>query len=334
MAAKVFPEIPRGVLARLLDMCGTPGPMSPRHLMGEPLPLSPLQIAELYGAEYLTRAAASPEALSPTFARAAQVLLNPTTNLTFRIWGADALCAETNILFPGDIVAGGGVALPPVDQHYRMAAFVEPDDIVADLRPVLPPKRDDESKRFDFDAHLDVGVAAVLFALVDLERAREDGNGAAGFSEPEISGYLNGRWGFTGFDTLLSYVTAAGMRSRPPGVAEVEYGLGVLKDAGSVESVAPERYTLSKALRPLVALTRTLSSGLQWQRVTLLESGDTLLVNRIYIYGDHGLTLCLAPTVKSRMLVASVLRREVSSFVADEISGVAGASSRVAAASQ
>ena len=82
-------------------------------------------------------------------------------------------------------------------------------------------------------------------------------------------------------------------------------------------------------MRPLVDLTKDLSSGLQWQRVTLLESGDTLVVNRIYLYGEDGLTLCLAPTTQARMLVASVARRDVLTFVVDEITGVAGASSRV-----
>ena len=92
-------NIPRSVLAKLLDIAGEPNDISPRKLM-EPGELYPFQLAELYGNGFIELPEGGDIKLSPTFRKVAGVLLNPQTNLTFRIWGANDMCAETNIQFP------------------------------------------------------------------------------------------------------------------------------------------------------------------------------------------------------------------------------------------
>ncbi|MFP1632830.1 zinc ribbon domain-containing protein [Zhengella sp. ZM62] len=320
MTLTSFSEIPRGVLASLLDLCGEAGDMSPRHLMGEAEPLNPLQIAQLYAGGYLSKAAFSRDAMTPQFRRAARVLLDPRTNLTFRIWGSEDLCAESNVQFPGDVVDGGGVMLLPVSGSYRISAFVEPEDIIRDLAQALPPDSNRLVNPFLFEGQFDAAVAAVLFALVDLQRASTDRR--QGFSSQDIFGYLHGQWGMTGFSQLLTYVQTAGMQSRPPQPLEVDAALAQLEAAGTIRRFRSGHCQVSDDLRPLVDLTRSLVAGLQWQRVTRLAEGDRLVNSRIYAYGDGGLTLCFIPTIKGRLYVGTVDYKSVLDFVIEEVGGL------------
>lgn len=327
-AVKSFPPIPAGVLAHLLDLCGPPGPMSPRLLMGQAQGLDPLQVAELYAGEYLTRPEVTGDSLSPRFLRCAQTILNPRTNLTLRTWGVENVCAETNVQFPGDISGGRGVALTPVDGVYHLAGLLDGESILADVRGALPPPRERESRPIDFEAHLDASVAAVLFALVDLVRKAEPGRGGA--SEVEIAGYLEGRWGLTHFDDLVSYVAAGGMLSRPPVGRAVESALEMLTASGTLVTDSAGNCALAPEVSRLAALTRGPLSGIQWQRVSMLESGERIVANRTYVFGDEELTLCFAPTVATRLLIMSIAREELLRFLIDEIMGVAGVDSQIA----
>ena len=320
MTATSFSEIPRGVLAGLLDMCGNPAEMSPRRLMGEAETVNPVQIAQLYGGGYLSRARMGRDALSPLFKQAANVLLDPRTNLTFRIWGAEELCAETNIQFPGNIENGHGVMLLPVSGSYRMSAFVEPEDIVTDLSRALPPGDGGLVSPFNFEASFDAAAAAVLFALIDLHRAATGHRKAV--AAHEIFGYLNGQWGLTGFNQLTTYVQAAGMQSRPPSIIEVELALAKLEAMEAVSKASGDHYRIADELRPLVDLTRSLASGLQWERVSRQDIGEIVVSNRIFVYGDGGLTISFIPTVKGRLFVQTVAQSSVIDFVIDEISGL------------
>lgn len=320
MTLTSFSEIPRGVLASLLDLCGKAGDMSPRHLMGEAEPVNPLQIAQLYAGGYLDKASFTRDAVTPPFRRAARVLLDPRTNLTFRIWGSEDLCAESNVQFPGDLVDGGGVMLLPVSGNYRISAFVEPEDIVGDLAQGLPPGSNRLVNPFLFEGQFDAAVAAVLFALVDLQRVSTDRR--QGFSSQDIFGYLDGQWGMTGFGQLLTYVQTAGMQSRPPQPVEVDAALAQLEAAGTLRRSRSDHFQVSDDLRPLIDLTRSLVAGLQWQRVTRQADSDRLVNSRIYAYGDGGLTLCFIPTVKGCLYVGTVDYKSVLDFVIEEVGGL------------
>ena len=172
MTLTTFQDVPRGVLARLLDLTGPAAEMSPRPLMGEPSQIDPYQVAQLFGGGYLADTRIAEDALTPVFRRAAEVIRNPGTHLTVRIWGADDICGETSMLLPGDIAEGGGVLLTPIRRHYRMAAFVEPKDIISLIGPMLPLNEAAAPVPYDFEAHLEAAGAAVLFAITDLVRGR------------------------------------------------------------------------------------------------------------------------------------------------------------------
>jgi hypothetical protein len=324
MTLTTFQDVPRGVLARLLDLTGRPAQMSPRRLMGAPSQIDPYQVAQLFGGGYLADTRIAEDALTPAFRQAAEVVRNPRTNLTVRIWGEDDVCGETSMLFPGDIAEGGGVLLTPIRRHYRMAAFVEPQDIISLVGPMLPVDAPPRPAPFDFAAHLEAAVAAVLFALADLTRGRGLEGGRTSFSAHEISGYLAGRWCLTGFDDLTTYAQSVGMQSRPPAILEVEHALEKLSAAKAIRQVAGARYTLSPELMPLVELTRGTLSGLQWQRLSRLDDGATLIVDRTFVYGEEGLILQMSPTVDAQIHIASTPQQAVTDFVIDEISGHVG----------
>ena len=49
----IYPDIPRSVLARLLDLAGKSDGISPRPLLGEPAILNTDQLSELYAGGYI-----------------------------------------------------------------------------------------------------------------------------------------------------------------------------------------------------------------------------------------------------------------------------------------
>lgn len=320
-----FSDIPRSVLAGLLDLAGQGSVMSPRPLMGEACALNKHQLAELYAGNFVKLPKDSTIILSSIFTQVAKVLLNPHTNITFRIWGNDDMCAETNILFPSNIIDGCGVVLNQIGEYYKISAPVDDTDVLNLVRPVIPSGPEEELD-FEFEGHFDVPVAAVLFGVIDMARQQANSGEAyqkkdrsSVFSAPQISGYLDGQWGLTGFEQFISYVAAAGMKPKPPSLIEIDNALRLLSDTGALTRIDEERYSVSPVLEPLISLTTDMHAGLQWQRVSFVESGELLSSNRIYLFGDQSLILCLSPMVKGKIFISRVVRDELIDFLLEEL---------------
>jgi len=195
----LFHEIPREILAALLDHEGAHGVLSPRPLMGRAGGVNRHQLAELYAGNFVELPYDDKIVSTPEFAHAAQVLLNPATQITFRIWRDEAACAETSALFPGDLIDAGGVILNQIDGSYQMVSPVSLDDVIRLISPVIPPM-DNKAAVFDFEGNFEIPVAAVLFGLIDMVRLHAGGGTdqqdteAACFSLAQISAFLEG-WG-------------------------------------------------------------------------------------------------------------------------------------------
>lgn len=308
-----FYDIPRPILASLLDMNGPAGDMSPRPLMGEAAPVTKHQLAELYAGGYIELPADSKVTLTPPFKRVAETLKNPATNVTFRLWGADNTCGETSLLFPGDIIDGEGVVLNQIDDNYRLAAPVETSDMLDLLRPAIPAEGTWENQ-VTFEGQFDVPVAVTLFGIFDLVRR----NDRSAFTASQIYGYLDGQWGLTGFDCLISYVAVAGMMPRPPSLKEVEFALLTLLDAKMITENTSEQYSLADSLAPVMALLPETFSGLQWQRVSQAGPAGLLCSNRIFLICKDGFILSLSPIGKGRIFISVIRREALISFLLDE----------------
>lgn len=322
MSLTTFSDIPRSILALLLDGVGKAQGISPRLLMGEPGTIGPQERAQLYAGGFIEIPDKPKVKLTSRFVNVARVLLNPHTNINIRIWGKDNTCGETNIQFPGDIMQGNGVILNQMGRMYRICAFVDDSTIVKMVGEAMPDPKE-QNIEFDFKAHLDNTVAAILFAVVDLARAR-----AAKKTEPvlnmvfntqDIHGYMFDLWTLTGFKNLITYITAVGIMTESPSLADTVDGLRLLTKAGLLKEIRRDSYSLAKAVEPLVRLTVGQPSGIQWQRVSLLDNGETLVSNRLFLFGDKSLMLCLAPTVKGRIYISRVRRKEITDFLAEEM---------------
>lgn len=322
MSLTVFSDIPRSVLALLLDGVGKPSSMSPRLLMGDSGTIGPREKAELYAGGFIQVPGKAKVGLTPQFVKAARVLLNPHTILNIRIWGKDAVCGETNIQFPRDIMTGDGVILNQIGRMYRISAFVD-DSTVVKLAGQAVPEPAEQDLQFEFKAHLDNPVAAILFAVVDLARAQAAKKSGPilkmVFNTSDVYTYMYNRWTLTGFKDLITYVAAVGIMTEAPSLTDTVDGLRVLSQAGLLKETRKDSYSLTQAIEPLARLTVGQPSGLQWQRVCLMDNGDQLVTNRTYIFGDKSLMLCLAPTVKGRMYISRVRRKEITDFLADEV---------------
>jgi hypothetical protein len=317
-------NIPRSVLARLLDMAGNPEGISPRPLMGEPGKLYPFQLAELYASDFIELPKDGNVVLSPAFLRIARALLNPKTNLTFRIWGEYSICAETNIQFPGHIIDGGGVILNQVGKSYQLSAFVSDAEILKLLGPLLtedPAEKND----FQFEGHLDASVVAVLFGFIDLARrqvrSKESAKAAENetvFTSQQVNEYLYKEWGVTGFEDLVTYITATSMKFDPPSLSEIGQGLETLAKADVLTKIDKDKFTLSPVLAPLVYLTTGNQAGLQWQRVTQIESNELLWSNRIFIFFGKSMILQFSPTIENKVYISRVTRDDIIKFLTEE----------------
>ncbi len=322
MALTTYPKMHRAVLARLLDLAGSGGTLSPRRLMGGAGELSPEQLTELYTIGVLESPRASADALSARFRRVAEVLLDPHTNLTLRMWGLAQACAETNVQFPRNPVDGEGVLLNQLDGHYQIGAFLDDRNLLALLRPVMPPDVP-PAVDYDFEAHLDAPVAAVLVGLLDLlriaSRVHADTGGVAFYAE-DITGYLAGRWGVSDFYQLITYLPPTGLMAAPPTPYEVEVALTRLLATDMIEEVATNQYSLAPALQPLIRLTAQAEAGVQWQRVSLLANGELLAAHRIFVFGDGGFILGFSPAVVGRVHIARVTPDQYADFFVQELS--------------
>lgn len=324
MSLTTFSDIPRSALARLLDAVGQPQCMSPRLMMGDPAELTPPMLAELYGGNFINLPDKPDVTLTPEFVKVARVLLDPRTNVTIRIWENNSICGETNIQFPSDIMTGSGVILNQLGRMYRITAFVDDATITGLLRDAIsePPEKDIQ---FEFQSHLDNTVAAVLFAIIDLARRKVTGTkrlvplAELVFPAQDVYTFMFTRWALTGFKDLITYVTAVGIMPEAPSLVDTADGLSLLAKAGLLKEVSKDRYGLTKALEPMLRLTAGQPSGLQWQRISLLENGEQLINNRTFLFGDKSFMLCFIPTVKGRMFISRIRHKEVIDFLASEI---------------
>jgi hypothetical protein len=325
MALINFSDIPRSVLAHLLDVAGKAECISPRLLMGNSGELDPHQLTELYAGGFIELPKDSAITLSPAFVEVAQVLLHPHTNVTFRIWGRDNICGETNIQFPRDIAQGDGVIVNQIGGYYRISAFIEASDVTELLGKALPSGRE-ENIAFEFDGHFDAPVAAILFGTLDLTRNHARSGLRPGetvadliFSTQQIYDYMSERWGLTSFKDMITYIMPAGMMAEQPSLSQTVDGVRSLVKAGVLKETKVDSYQLSLAFEPLVNLTIGLEAGMQWQRVSLMDSRELILSNRIYLFGDKSFILSLVPTLQGKVFISRVRRKEIIDFILDEI---------------
>jgi predicted RNA-binding Zn-ribbon protein involved in translation (DUF1610 family) len=325
MSRTTFSDIPRSALATLLDMAGKAQGISPRLLMGKPAKVNAHLLSMLYAGDFIELPKDSRVVLTPTFTKVAQVLLNPRNNINLRIWGKENMFGETNIQFPGNITGGDGILLNQIGRNYRISAFMDETDITCLLSKAVPAPKEEELY-FEFRAHLEAQVAAVLFGAIDYVRAEVrksnkpiDSLTGIKFTTHELYDYIDEPWGFTTFKDLLTYVVTAGMIVEPPSLTQTVDALRLLVKAELLKEVKADTYCLPAGLGEMVKLTAGLQSGIQWQRATLLDSGDLFVSNRIYIFGNKSFTLCLQPIQKGKMLIYRVRYDEITRFLAEEI---------------
>lgn len=324
MSRTTFSDIPRSALARLLDAVGQPQSMSPRLMMGHPAELTPPMLAELYGGNFINLPDKADVTLTTEFVKVARVILDPRTNVTIRIWGNNSMCGETNIQFPSDIMTGSGVILNQLGRMYRISAFVDDATITGLLRDAIPEPTEKDIQ-FEFQSHLDNTVAAVLFAIIDLARRKVMGTkrlvplAELVFPTLDVYNFMYTRWGLTGFKDLITYITAVGIMPEAPSLVDTADGLSLLAKADLLKEVNEGLYGLTEALEPIVRLTAGQPAGLQWQRISLLANGEQLINNRTFLFGDKSFMLCFIPTVKGRMFISRIRRKEITDFLAEEI---------------
>ncbi len=323
----MFHEIPPEILAALLDHEGSHGVLSPRPLMGRASGVNRHQLAELYAGNFVQLPNDDKVVSTPEFAHAAQVLLNPSTQITFRIWRDEEACAETSVLFPGDLIDAGGVILNQIDGSYQMVAPVSLDDVIRLISPVIPPM-DNKTAVFDFEGNFEIPVAAVLFGLIDMVRLHAGGGKdrqnpeAACFSPAQISAFLEGWWGLTEFRHLTSYIAVAGMMPRPPALNEVEYSLELLADAQVVKRTESNGITLARTMAPLLDFMAETIPGLQWQRISLTDAQEILVSNRIFVFGNNSLILSFSPMPQGKIHVSTTNATALTEFLLQDLTTV------------
>jgi RNA polymerase subunit RPABC4/transcription elongation factor Spt4 len=134
---------------------------------------------------------------------------------------------------------------------------------------------------------------------------------------------MDERWALlTGFKDLLTYVMSAGMITEAPSLAQTVDGLRLLAKAGLLTE-SKDKYGLTPGLERLVWLTAGMEAGIQWQRATLLESGEIVMTNRMFLFGDKSLILTIIPMPDKKVFIARVRRKEIIDFITSEIMGSA-----------
>lgn len=310
----IYPDIPRELLAYLVDLAGKASDMSPRNLW-EPVAPTKLQAQELVEAS-ITTDASEHAPLSSEFEKAAQVILAPKVSLTFRAWGDPYSAVESSLLFPGQIRDGGGIILNQINTAYRIGAFIDAADVAAQLAPLIPPASNG-SDPFPLEMHIPLTMAAALVAMLDLCRCPEFPEGP--YAAQSVAGYIHGQWGMAGFDKLLCALPGLGVSASAPTLTEVEMALSGLANMAYLEEPVEGYYDLGVELLPLVGLTRGEMPGLQWQRV---EYADELMIaNRTWLLGRDGLIIMLAPMSGNSVLIRSVSSESMTDFLATELAG-------------
>jgi len=323
MNSQNFPDIPRPVLAYLLDLAGPPRALSVRSLMGTPSPLTPDQISELLADRIIGFSDVGVMEPSSEFRPVASVLLAPRTTVNFRTWENNGNRGETILLFPGTIVEGRGVILNQVDDNYRIQAFASDAEISEFVRPHLPA---DDGQALEFETLVDAPTAAVLFAIMDLARNKTgssvpayDGSSSTVLPVQKIYKYLTEAWGLNGPKDFLTYISAAGLMNAPPTSAEIVQAMISLGEAGALVEASSGEYAVSPAVQALAHLADGFQGGIQWKRTSLLGSGALEVSNRIFLFGDSSPMLCFSPAADGAVWVSAVRKQDIVDFLADEI---------------
>jgi hypothetical protein len=302
----------RAELAGLIDGAGPPGPLSPRTLLDAPKQLGPPATGSL--------------------GDAANVLRDPHSRITLRIWGGEEASAETTVLFPADPAAGGGYLLNDVEGNFDVSGPVDAEQILALVAPLLPPSAQD----IPFVAELEPTTMAVLAAVIDIARddVRQDRIARVldGRRMPDslladlhplaparLAAHLDAWWVLSRFDQLLTYAVALGGKPKPPQQSAVATALLQLSEARLIAIDDKLHVTPTSELARLVEAAFGLCAGFQWQRVATLGDGSILIVERIVLPCAGGRILDLSVTPEGLVRLALAGREEVTAFLIGEL---------------
>ena len=307
----------RAELAAVIDGAGVPGLLSPRALLGAPKPTGPATTGALRDA--------------------ANVLRDPHTRITLRIWGGEEASAETTVLFPANPAAGGGYLLNDVGGNLDVSGPVEAEQILALVAPLLPPS----APGMPFVAQLEPTTMAVLAAVVDIARddVRQDRIARVldGWRMPDtlltdlqplaparLTAYLDGWWMLSRFDQLLTYAVALGGEPKPPQPSAISAALLQLSEAQLIAIDDTLHVTPTPAMTRLVEAAFGLCAGFQWQRVTRLDDGALSIVERIVLPCAGGHILDLSVTAAGLVRLAIASRDDIAAFLIGELAGTPG----------
>lgn len=301
-------------LAAVIDSAGQPGLLSPRSLLGAP------------------KQSGSPA--TAALRDAANVLRDPHTRVTLRIWGGEEASAETTVLFPGEPAAGGGYLLNDVADSLEVSGPVEAEQILALVAPLLPPS----APATPFVAQLEPTTMAVLAAVIDIARddVRQDRvarvldgrlmpDSLLASLEPlapaRLTAYLDAWWVLSRFDQLLTYAVALGGEPKPPQQPAVDTALAQLSEAHLIAIDGIGQIVLDPSLSPLVAAVLGLSAGFQWQRVSKLNDSALSIVEHIVLPCAGPQILDLSVTAAGLVRLARASRDDITAFLAGEVAG-------------
>jgi hypothetical protein len=327
MIQPAYPDLPRPVLATLLDLAGEASAHSPRRFMGSSTSLSQSQIHELTKAHILDQPRFEKSQLSPAFRQVAATLLAPRTHLTVRAWSGEKDCVELEAHFPGAILQGGGVGMNLVGAGYRIHAPLNEQSLLETLAPLLPAR----GRVMDFSACLPAPTAALLCGFIDQHARRTNPKAAPenGTLRPltlvSLIGYVLDDWGVTSFEQLLTCVPILARLAEPPSYPLLADAFRALESAGLLLET-PEGTLLPGApLRPLLEGMGKIIGGLQWQQSSLNGTAEGQALEWIVLFGQGNGLLLMRPRPGGRIEFEGLTPERVTRLVLDELTSTEGA---------
>ena len=327
MMRPAYPDLPRSVLATLLDLAGEASAHSPRRFMGSPLSLSQSQIHELTKAHILDQPRFEKSQLSPAFRQVAATLLTPRTHLTVRAWSGETNCVELEAHFPSAILQGGGVGMNLVGTGYRIHAPLNEQSLLETLAPLLPAR----GRAMDFSACLPAPTAALLCGFIDQHAHRTAPNAGQENGTPRpltlvsLIGYVLDDWGVTGFEQLLTCVPILARLPEPPSYPSLADAFRALESAGLLLET-PEGTLLPGApLRPLLEGMGKIIGGLQWQRSSLNGTAKGQALEWIVLFGQGNGLLRMQPRPGGMIEFEGLTPERITRLLLDELTSTEGA---------
>jgi hypothetical protein len=280
---EMLPVIPRGLLAYLLDQVGPAGPLSPRHLMGDPVAPNRRQRVELAVGGY-TSSADDPSPLA-SFVPVASRMLEPTTVIDLRVWqGLDA--AWSHIVFDGI----DGLTVTEAGTGVVITGGVGPTDVADLVVPLIgAAERQDIEPGVELEVHIDAASAAAFSPVLAATReAARRGAPAGGLPIATVLDHAV---------APIDSMPAASLRlqsrimSRASGIPdrdEVGLGLRRLADSGMIR-MDQRSVTASAPVEGIARLLPTHVAGYRWQRRTMHDGDVASTTDRIVNIGEAGL---------------------------------------------